>query len=422
MNLAPAKPLTSRPPRATVLRYAGTRLATISDQVVVSVANFGLMLAIGRAYSAEELASYGIGLSIGLMLQGWHRHVVLIPLMLQANEHVRRWRGGIVGQQFMVLTLALAAGGPLLAVTETVDLSHYGRLIVGASVVCLITYMELEFARAVLVKLGRTVLLLANGGWYALVVSLLAAAALTHHLEYWMLLAGLGAAMLLHFAAITTLIGGFALGQGFRLFVADCGKYGWWSAIATATNAGYNHVPLLVLGALAAPIHAAAFVATRSLMQPLQILLRGLDIADKSSFVKGAGAPHQPSALRHTMRLAALYACAAGLFGLIIGIWADEIIALAYGSKFVDLGPVLIAWIPVTILISLSMPFESLVYTRQEFRSYYLIRGAASVLAIALSVPLIMAFAETGAIIACAVGWFVTVAGTMMLFVWNKRP
>jgi len=422
MNLAPAKPLTSRPPRATVLRYAGTRLATISDQVVVSVANFGLMLAIGRAYSAEELASYGIGLSIGLMLQGWHRHAVLIPLMLQADERVAQWRGGIVGQQVIVLALALTAGGLLLTVAETGDISHYSRLVVGASVVCLITYMQLEFARAVLVKLDRTVLLLANGGWYALVVSLLAAGALTHHLEYWMLLAALCAAMLLHLTAITVVIGGVALGKGLRLLIADCRQYGGWSSIATATYAGYNHVPLLILGALAPPIHAAAFVATRSLMQPLQILLRGLDIADKSSFAKGAGTAHERSTLRHTMRLAALYAGAAGLFSLVIGIWADQIIALAYGSKFADLGPVLIAWIPVNILISLSMPFESLVYTRREFGSYYLVRGAASVLAIALAAPLIMILSEMGAILACAAGWFAAVAGTIMLFAWNKRP
>jgi O-antigen/teichoic acid export membrane protein len=421
MNLALAKPLPSRGPRTAVLRYAATRLATIGDQVVVSVANFGLMLAIGRAYSAVELASYGIGLSIGLMLQGWHRHAVLIPLMLKADEHVARWRGGIVAQQFIVLALALTAGGLLLAVAETVDLSHYGRLVVGASVVCLITYLELEFARATLAKLGRTMLPLVNGGWYALVVLLLAAGALTHHLEYWMLLAGLGAAMLLHLATITTLIGGFALGQGFRLLIADCRKYGWWSAIATATNAGYSHVPLLILGALAAPIHAAAFVATRSLMQPLQILLRGLDIADKSSFAKGAGAPHGRSALRHTMRLGALYAGAAGLFGLIVGIWADEIIALAYGAKFAGLGPVLIAWIPVNILMAVAMPFESLVYTRQEFGGYYLVRGIASVLAIALSVPLVMSLSEMGAILACAVGWLATVVGTIALFARKGR-
>jgi O-antigen/teichoic acid export membrane protein len=422
MNLAPVKPLISQPPRATVLRYAATRLATIGDQVVVSVANFGLMLAIGRSYSAEELASYGIGLSIGLMLQGWHRHAVLIPLMLQADERVAQWRGGIVGQQIIVLALALTVGGLLLTAAETIDISHYSRLVVGASVVCLITYLELEFARTVLVKLGRAALPLANGGWYALVVLLLAAGALTHHLEYWMLLAALGAAMLLHLAVIAILVGGFALGQGFRLLIADGSKYGWWSAVATATNAGYSHVPLLILGALAPPIHAAAFVATRSLMQPLQILLRGLDIADKSSFAKGAGTPHERTALRHTMRLAALYAGAAGLFGLIIGLWADQIIALAYGAKFAGLGPVLIAWIPVNILMAVAMPFESLVYTRQKFGGYYVVRSIASVLAIVLTVPLVMTLSEMGAIFACAIGWLATVIGTIALFARKGRP
>jgi len=296
MSLAPAKLLTSRPSRAALLRYAGTRIATISDQVLVSIANVGLMLAIGRAYSAEELASYGIGLSIAFVLQGWQRHTVLIPLMLQTDDHVMHWRSGIVGQQFMVLALALFAGGLALTAAESLDISHYSRLVVAASVVCLIVYTQLEFARTALVKLNRAAFLPVNGGWYALVVALLAAAALMHLVEYWMLLAVLCAAMLLHFLVIAILVGGFSLGEGARLLTADCRKYGTWSTVATATNAGYTHAPLLVLGVLAAPIHAAAFVATRSLMQPLQILLRGLDIADKSSFAKGANDPRAPSA------------------------------------------------------------------------------------------------------------------------------
>jgi O-antigen/teichoic acid export membrane protein len=418
MNFASARLLAQRPP---LFRYAATRFATIGDQVVISVANFGLMLAIGRAYSAQELASYGIGLSLGLILQGWHRHAVLIPLMLQADGHVARWRGAVIGQQFVLLALGLLAGGLFLAVAEIADLSHYARLVLAASVVCLIIYMEIEFARAVLVKLGRAELLAANAAWYAVVVALLAGAALLYHLPYWLLLATLCAAMLLHFLAISALVGAFSLKQGVHFLVADSRKYGLWAGVATTTYAGYNHIPLVILGAIAAPIHAAAFVATRSLMQPLQILLRGLDIADKSSFARDAGAPRGPSDLRHTMRLAALYGGAALLFSLPVALWAGPILNLAYGGKFDGLGLVLTAWIPVTILMGLTMPFESLVYTREQFGSYYLIRAIASALAIAVAAPLIFAFAETGAIAACGLGWLVTVIGTILLFMRNAK-
>jgi O-antigen/teichoic acid export membrane protein len=422
MSLADAKLAIRRPTRATVVRYAGTRLATVADQLLVAVANFALTLAIGRAYPPEALASYGIGLSMGLLLQGWHRHAVTIPLMLESDARIGRRCAGIAGQHGIVLAVSLLAGGALLAAVRVGNVPHYATLVVAATVVCLIIYVELEFARALLVKLGRPGTLLLGAGWYAFVVAVLAVTALAHRLEYWMLLAALCTAMLLHAVALLAVMGTYSWRQGWQLLSLSVRKYGGWSAAATATYAGYNHVPLLILGALAAPIHAAAFVATRSLMQPLQILLRGLDIADKSSFDRLAGGAHQRSALRHTFKLAALYACVAALFGVAIGLFAEQIVVLAYGQKFAGLGPVLVAWIPVNILISLTMPFESLVYSSQAFRSFYLLRGLASMLAIGFAVPLVIAHAEIGAIFACAIGWLVTVVGTILLFLRNRRP
>jgi hypothetical protein len=82
VSLAATRAGEAAPARAAWTRYAVTRFATIGDQVLVSLANFGLTLAIGRAYSAKELASYGIGLSLGLMVQGVQRHALIIPLML----------------------------------------------------------------------------------------------------------------------------------------------------------------------------------------------------------------------------------------------------------------------------------------------------------------------------------------------------
>jgi hypothetical protein len=37
-------------------------------------------------------------------------------------------------------------------------------------------------------------------------------------------------------------------------------------------------------------------------------------------------------------------------------------------------------------------------------------------------VPLVIAHAEIGAIFACAIGWLVTVVGTILLFLRNRRP
>jgi O-antigen/teichoic acid export membrane protein len=205
------------------------------------------------------------------------------------------------------------------------------------------------------------------------------------------------------------------LRRGLSLLAADLRRYGGWAGLATATYAGYNHIPLLLLGAIAAPVHAALFVATRSLMQPLQILLRGLDIADKSGFARNARAPHSRAALIITLKLAALYALVAAVFGLTAGLLAESLIALAYGEKFAGSGVVLIAWIPLYMLLAASMPLESLVYMRQSFHGYYLARGIASGAAIAAAYPLILWNPDIGAIAACSIGWLISVAGTLIL-------
>ncbi len=185
--------------------------------------------------------------------------------------------------------------------------------------------------------------------------------------------------------------------------------------MASGTYTGYTHVPLFILGVLAPPIHAAAFVATRSLMQPLQIFLRGLDIADKAGFADRAGTPYGRNAFRMTLKLAALYTAAGCIFGLGVGLFPETLLQLAYGPKFVGEHAALIAWVPVFVLLSSVMPIESLVYARRSFRGYYLARGVGSVVAIALTAPLIGHFQETGAIVASALGSLVAAVGAVYL-------
>jgi O-antigen/teichoic acid export membrane protein len=401
--------------------HAATRAATIGDQLLVALANFALTVAIGRAFGAEEIASYGIGLSAGLMIQALQRHAILIPLMLQPAARIERRRGGVFAQHGLVLALVILLGGGAVFFAHEAGIPRFGLLIVAASAVCLLLYAELEFARSILVKLNRPGLLFSSAAWYAAVSAGLALAAVNHVLVYEEVLAALAAAMLPHALAIFMLSRGFSPSLGFRLLLADMRRYGGWSLIATLTYSGYNHLPLFILGALAPPVHAAAFVATRSLLQPLQILLRGLDVADKAMFSERAGAPHSRKALTLTMQLALLYAVTAGLFGVMAGIFADDLLLIAYGEKFAGFGAALLAWVPVYVLMSVSLPFESLIYSRQAFGGYYLIRALGSAVAIALTAPLILPWAEVGAIAACGAGSFIAIAGTVILLLREPR-
>jgi O-antigen/teichoic acid export membrane protein len=391
------------------------RFATIGDQLFVALSNFTLTLSISRAFGAEEIASYGIGLSLGLMIQGLQRHAITIPLMLQTSRRASRRSGGILAQHTLVLLCALLLGVASIFLTKGVHAEQQGMLIAESSAVCLLVYSELEFARAILIKLDRPISALSSAVYYSAVCVLLAIAAQKHWISYTDLLTLLSIAMILHVVALGAAIGRFDLGMGARLFISDWRRYGGWAFVATATYSGYNHLPLLILAALTAPAQAAAFVATRSLMQPLQVLLRGLDVADKAFFSDRARSPHSKAAFDLTLKLAIPYICAAGLFGAIVSIYSSELITLAYGSKFADANTSLQAWIPVCLLMSASFPFESLIYSRNEFRRYYLVRAFASVIAVTLTVPLVLLGQSVGAILACAVGSLIAMSGTVII-------
>jgi O-antigen/teichoic acid export membrane protein len=413
MALAGTDAYDNRVPLRTRLRSLALKAATVGDQVVVSVTNFVLTLVIGRVFSAEEFAAYGIGLSIGLALQGLQRHTLTIPLMLEPEGRVRRRVTAFSASQLILLVIAMFGAALTLGILSSVETGRFSELVVIASLVCLVVYLQLEFARAYLVKIGRPWLLLASAGWYAFVVGVLSLAALAGRLDYLPMLGALTGAMLIHAAVVLTIAGAPKLRKGARLLAADMRRYGGWSAVAVATYSGYNHVPLFILGAIAAPIHAAAFVATRSLLQPLQILLRGFDVADKSAFARAADEPFSHRAFFFTLKLVALYASVGAVFGIAVFLLADQIIGLAYGPKFSHASAALIAWVPAYMFMSVTMPLESLVYARKAFTGYFVIRGVASLIAIAASIPLIMLYADVGAIAACTLGWFLAVIGTI---------
>jgi O-antigen/teichoic acid export membrane protein len=402
------------PARSKRLRVPVVKVAAIGDQIVVSLTNFVLAIAMGRAFSAEEFASFGIGLSIGLMVQGLQRHAVTIPLMLRPADRIARRHRAILAEQYWLVLAVVTVGVLAVAAAWHMNLGRYGHLIALSSLVSLIVYLQLEFSRTFLVKTGRPWFLIASAGWYCVVALALAGAALSHRIGYETVLFVLGGAMALHALSLMMIAGSPQWSRGWRLLRHDIRRYGGWSAAATLTYSGYNHVPLLLLGALAAPVHAAVFVATRSLMQPLQIIQRGLDIADKSAFAGVARKPYARETLKLILTFSAFYMLIGVVYCAAAGLLANDLITLAYGSKFSDAESALFAWLPVYVLMGLSLPLETLVYARRDFRHYFLLRGLASVVAIALSLPLLMMFYETGAIAACAAGWLLAALGTVI--------
>ncbi len=392
-----------------------TRTATVGDQSLVAVANFWLTVAIARAFTPGELAAYGIGLSSGLMIQALQRHAFIIPLMLQRQSVAFRRAGGLVAQHWMMLFLVASLTGAVFIAARLAGASYYVQTILGASGVCFLIFAELEFARAMITKLNRPLLLLLGSFLYAALCGIAGYMALAGWMNFVQVLVWLTAGAVVHAVGVSVCVGKFHFASGWRILAQNLRRYGGWSIVAMATYSGYNHVPLFILAAVSAPYQAAVFVAARGLLQPLQILLRGMDIADKTLFAERAHAAEQREAFSLTLKIAGLYCAASLSFGMLVAIFADSLLEFAYGSKFAGESGVLIAWIPVFTLVGCMMPLESLVYARRAFRGYYIARAAGSVAAIGLTLPLTSAFGASGTVLSCAAGALLAIMGTLLL-------
>ena len=71
---------------------------------------------------------------------------------------------------------------------------------------------------------------------------------------------------------------------GWRLAKKNLRKYFFSSTMGSLGYTGYNHIPLFILGLLPSQVPAAIFTAMRGLTQPLQMLIRSIDIVDKNFF------------------------------------------------------------------------------------------------------------------------------------------
>jgi O-antigen/teichoic acid export membrane protein len=387
----------------------------VGDQSLVAVANFWLTVTIGRAFTPGELAAYGIGLSAGLMVQALQRHTFVIPLLLQRQSVALRRAGGLLAQHWMMLIFVGSLTGAVFIGARLAGASYYIQTILGASGVCFLVFAELEFARAMVTKLNRPLLLLLGALYYAGLCGIAGYMALMGWMNFVQVLVWLAAGAVVHAIGVSICVGEFHFVLGWRILAQNLRRYGAWSIVAMATYSGYNQVPLFILAAVSAPYHAAVFVAARGLLQPLQILLRGMDIADKALFAECAQAAEQREAFALTLKIACLYGAASLSFGLLVAIFADSLLELAYGSKFAGESGVLIAWIPVFTLVGCMMPLESLIYARQAFRGYYIARAAGAVAAIGLTLPLTSALGASGTVLSCAAGALLAIIGTLLL-------
>lgn len=390
------------------------RLLSLLDQILFSVANFLLTILIARHYSDSELAAYGIGLSLGLIIQGVQRNSYVVQNAVLLPGIVRRRATKVIGEQFFIWSILLVIETLIIAVLGFTMPGSYIFNIALSTMVCSVIYAQLDFDRILLVKHERYKDPLILSAIFFVLIGVLFFQIPAMAIPFWaFLLAILG------YAALKVLWLVLAIGMpdffmGYRLARRDLKKYFTGAMTGVIAYSGYNHFPLFILGALAAPIQSAAFVAMRGLMQPLNIITRSLDVIDKNLFQTEAGNTKE-GMRRVFLRQSMIYLLLAASAIIALALLAPFIIQLAYGEDYVGFDIILVGWGFIFSMLALTFPAETVIVGLDRLNTYNKLRLIAGIIATILTFVLAPAQGALGTVIACFFGWVIAYASALWL-------
>jgi O-antigen/teichoic acid export membrane protein len=384
------------------------------DQVAFSLGNFALTIILARLYSNTEFGAYGVALSITLVVQFIQRSLYVVSLSLMSQRRARRYLPAILAEHLLIAGSAalLAALGAGLLVACGVGRASIDLAM--SILVCTVIYFQAEFDRALLVKRGAFAGALALSLVYLALVLALGALAKRLNIGFEAFMTLLGAGCALKGAWLALLRVAPRWPWGLRMIVADWRHYGWPAVMQAATSLGTQHAPVLILSTLRGSAAVAGLVAMRSLTQPLMLVTRSLDAADKNrvrQLTRGSTA-----ALRRVFwRTTVLYA-GIGLAAItVLAAFPEHIIRLAYHEKYAGFGWVMVAWGVYSALLGVCMPTQSVIYVLGRQKAFARLTVVNACVGTGLALALCPSFGVAGAIIAIVVSMATFVVGGMLI-------
>ncbi|MBV9044316.1 MAG: hypothetical protein JO348_01300 [Alphaproteobacteria bacterium] len=392
------------------LGSARLRLFSFADQAAFSLANFLVTLAAARLFRDQDLAGYGLGVSAAVILQSVQRMTLVVPAALLNDSRFSRRAPGLVGQQLMELGAVLALAASALPVVSAFPVYHIAVL---AGMSSSLVFMSIDFDRALLLRFGYHSMPMLMSGAYVVCVAGLVVFGWSHRISFAGLLVGQGVFGVLKTCCSVSLTVRPNLRHGLRTVLYNLRRNTGWPTVGTLASTSYVHLPLFILSANGSPLVAAAFVATRTPIQPLLVLIRSLDIVDKLRH--GSRSGNSSDVRKHFYQTLRLYGLVSMAFALIASVFAPTLLTILVGPKFAPFWPLLVVWSLVFVLTNAVLPMETVIYSQRNVRSYALVQVGGAVVALLSAAPLIALLGAGGAVLACLGGWVFAIGGAWML-------
>jgi len=363
-----------------------TRGLLLTDNLLFSLANFVLSISLARNYAESDFAALGVALASTLAVQYLQKYLYIIRVSIMTPLAAKRFRGAIVAEHLIVLGVVVLFVCLVTAVGVIAGASEQFRLIGLTTIVCYLIYFQADFDRAFLLKLGSALFPALLSLSYLAAVTVLSVLAIWRGLSFQGFMVGLMIFAVLKGCIVVALVGSRPKWRsGRRLVAVDWRRYGIPSVVGAANYAGFTHVPVMLLEALSGPLEVGVLVAMRTLMQPLMVIIRSLDAGDKNRFQDHSGGT-VAGVRRVFWRTIATYGGIGLLALLLLSVAPDLLIRLVYKAKFGGHPGILIEWCFYAILLTLTMPIQSVVYLlhRQRQLMWWGTVSAATGLIIAL--------------------------------------
>ncbi len=385
------------------------RFFSLSDQIFVSAANLLLTITLARYYSEIEFAAYGIGLSIALTLLGVQRNCYVVQNSLLHPSIMRNRTSKVLGQQAIVWFILLIIESMVLAALVIFSDNSFYLTISASTIVCSLIYAQMEFDRMILIKHDKYWYSVITSGTFFIFIAVLFFFAPKINIPYFFVLLILGGYVCLKFIFLLIALGRPHFFWGWRLVKRDFRKNFIGAISGIIGYSGHNHVPLFILGLVAAPAQVGAFVAMRGLLQPLQIIIRSFDVIDKNLFsIKSEGKVH---GIREVfIRQVSVYGVLALVMVFIMAIFGETISYFAYGEKYSIFNQVLMGWTLISSMLVISLPMETVIVKLDKLNTYNFYRILAGITGSVVAFFLCGPFGAMGAVIACLIGWLVSCA------------
>lgn len=399
------------------------RVLALSDQVLFSLGGLALTIGFSRGYSHEEFAGYGTGISVALIVQGLQRGIYVIPTAVTRIARIRRSASGVVGEHVIALSAAAlilmiaAAGATILGLNEVAVSTCYATLSLG------LIYMQADFDRYLYSKFHKSNIPAFFSAIFAAMAGLLAYSATKLQLPYSAALVFLIVFALVKCVAATVLIARPNFKWGLRMLRKNLHLRGMFEISGAISYAAYNHLPVIMLTATRPPIETGAFVAMRSIVQPLQLLVRSFDIRDKHEFAEIAA---NPTLIRRTFwSIEARYFLIGTTAVVALTLFSVPLAHLIFANKYRGYEWVMAGHTVIFLFVASMLPFEALLVVTRRYRQSLPSRLASGVAGIVGSLFLCKALGISGALLTVIGGWLVSLIGMSIvladLISWQNR-